>query len=267
MGEFRQTTMTLAESFDKEAESYDKDTATFHHQICNHVLLTSLLDELGGNKDLLILDSGGGTGNIALQLKRKGYDVSLSDISGKSVEIARRKFLDEGVDIPTRVCNSEETSFRDGTFDFVMLNGAVLSYSPNPRRLLAETNRILKNEGRIWFDFFNSLGWSYEIGDPRSKVEMALSDDVLIKMDDWDYPARVFSTARVREMLRVSGFSIKAEMGLISLSHTLPLEIRYTSEYDRELCEKYKEKELTLSKSKESLGASWSCMFCAIKNK
>lgn len=265
MEQFVQSTDVLVKSFDKESTNYKDDTSTFHHAICKHVLVSNLLEELNGNKELKILDSGGGTGSIGIILKKEGYNVTISDISKKSIEIARQKIEKEGIDIPLYICDSENTSFPNECFDFIMLNGAVISYSPNPMKLLKESYRILKKDGRIWFDFFNSLGWAVEFGDIAFKVGTSLAENKLIKMDDWDYPARVFSLNVIREMLYDSNFIVKNELGLISISHTLPLDVRYKHNYDHDMCEKYKEVELVLSKNKECIGTSWSCIICAVK--
>jgi len=84
-------------------------------------------------------------------------------------------------------------------------------------------------------------------------------------MDDWDYSARVISIDRARDLLKENDFKIKSEYGLILLSNSLPLEVRYSKEFNSDLLEKYKRVELQLSRKPECIGASWSCSICAIK--
>ena len=163
--------------------------------------------------------------------------------------------------------NGESTNFADGTFDFVMLNGGVASYTPEPEKLIRETRRILKTNGRIWFDFYNSTGWAIELSEPKRKKDIAASDNELIKMEDWKYPARVMSIRYVERMLHDNGFTIKSKYGLICISHSIPLEFRYSTTYSRELAKEYGEVELALSRREDCIGTAWSCIICAKNNK
>jgi len=260
-----QNTERLITSFDNGAIKYDEDTKTFHHKIANHVIKKHLLLILNGNKNWKILDSGGGTSKYSIWLKKLGYNVHLSDISSRSIEIASRKIEKLGLDLPLSNNDSEKTLFKNSFFDFVMLNGAVISYTQNPEKLLKEANRILKINGQIFFDFFNSLGWAFENENLKNKVEMANEDEKLIQMSDWDYPARVMSIKKIEIRLNNAGFRIINEMGLICLSHTLPLNIRYSNNIERSLIEKYKDIEFELSKDKGCVGSAWSCIINAEK--
>ena len=49
-----------------------------------------------------VLDLGAGTGNHALPLAGRGYEVAGVDLSGEMVEIARGKARDAGVDVARR---------------------------------------------------------------------------------------------------------------------------------------------------------------------
>lgn len=256
---------SLRNSFNKTAEIYDKETETFHHKISEYITKENLLLELPKNKEIKILDSGGGTGKYSIYLNELGYDVTLIDISQNSLNEAKRKAEEKDISFDTLLCNSEKTSFTNNSFDFIMMNGGVISYTPDPDKLLKETSRILKPKGLLFFDFLNSVGWAIETLDPSSKVNLAAEKDKLIQMDDWDYSARVMSIERVRDFLKENDFKIKSEYGLIVLSNSLPLGIRYSKEFDSELLEKYKKVELQLSRKPECIGSSWSCSICAIK--
>ena len=255
----------LINCFDDESSIYDEETNTFHHYISEYVIKENLLNELNGQKQLRILDSGGGTGKYSLILGKLGYNVALIDISPKSIEKALDKFRKENMDIFAGVQNGESTNFADGIFDFVMLNGGVASYTPEPEKLIRETRRILKTNGRIWFDFYNSTGWAIELSEPKRKKDIAASDNELIKMEDWKYPARVMSIQYVERMLHDSGFTIKSKYGLICISHSIPLEFRYSTTYSRELAKEYGEVELALSRREDCIGTAWSCIICAKK--
>lgn len=260
-----QKTEKLAESFDREAVHYDENTRTFHHKISEYVLLNNLESELNNYANPRILDAGCGTGKIALKLLKKGFNITLLDISPKSLEIARNKIERENIRAEYYTASCEETPFENNKFDIVMLNGAVISYTPDPEKLLAEVNRILKRGGMIWFDFFNTVGWAMETTDLRLKYEIAVSENKLIQMPDWDYPARVMSLDYVRKTVRKNGFDIKAEYGLVNLTHTIDLDARYSDTVPEELVAEYQDAESAFSKNREMLGTAWSCIVCGIK--
>lgn len=255
----------LEKSFEKIAEQYDEETSTFHHEISFYLTTQNILHELPKDRNLKILDSGGGTGKFTLYLNKLGYKVQLTDISLKSIEIAKEKAKIENIDISTQVCNSEDTPFPNDSFDFVMMNGGVISYTPNPIKLIKESYRILKPNGILWFDFLNSLGWAIETPEINFKTKLALEKEKLIQMPDWDYPARVMSLDYIKQLLEQNNFKIKSRYGLVLLSNSLSLDKRYSKEYDQELLEKYKKIELELSRRNDCVGASWSCSICAIK--
>ena len=72
------------------------------------------------------------------------------------------------------------------------------------------------------------------------------------------------SIERARDLLKQNNFKIKSEYGLVLLSNSLPLKVRYSKEFDSDLLKKYKKVELQLSRKPECIGASWSCSICAI---
>jgi ubiquinone/menaquinone biosynthesis C-methylase UbiE len=255
----------LQKSFDLLAPKYDNEVNTFHHHISFFVTIENLLLELPKNKNIQILDSGGGTGKYTLYLAKLGYSVTLSDISAKSLDEALKKAKNEKINIQTIQCDSEHTNFPDELFDVIMLNGGVMSYSPNPDQLLKEAYRILKPNGIIFFDFFNSLGWAIENPSITNKTDLALSDLNIIQMPDWDYPARTMSIDYIDKLLSKNSFLLLSKYGLVILSNSLSLDTRYSTDYDNELLKKYQTIELTLSRKLDCLGSAWSCIVCAKK--
>jgi ubiquinone/menaquinone biosynthesis C-methylase UbiE len=263
--EYESNIINLKESFNKEAETYEYDTNTLHHKVQEYVIQKNLENELNRNKKLKILDSGGGIGKYAIFLAKQGYDVVLLDISDKSLSIANEKIKADKLNIQIICGNSEQTEFENNQFDFVMMNGAVISYSPNPEECIKESSRILREKGILWFDFFTTLGWSIELNNVEMQTEIAEKDECTIKMDDWDYAAKLFSIEKMENILSKNGFRIKRKMGLISIMHSLPLDIRYSNEYNPEVLEMYKKIELRLSNRADCVGNSWSCIMCAEK--
>ncbi|MBN2442339.1 MAG: methyltransferase domain-containing protein [Spirochaetales bacterium] len=263
----KQNSTSLINSFNKIAHHYDIETSTFTHRLIEHVTFQNLLLDLPKPyEDLKILDLGGGTGKYSIELAKLGYSVTLSDISQESLNVATVKIKNSGLNIPTIQADAEHVPFNNGNFDMVLMLGGVMSYTPHPQQLLRECNRILKNDGILWFDFLNTIGWAYEISDPNRKTEIVLEKEKLIQMEDWDYPTHLFNYKFMESMVQKNHFTIKSKYGLLSLSISLPMEQRYLIDYDEKLLEKYKKIELELSRYKECYGSSWGCSICAKKN-
>ncbi len=261
----KQNIKCLIDCFDAEATNYDSETNTFHHQISEYIILQNILSILNNNHDLSILDSGGGTGKITLELSKLGYKVELIDIRQKSIQIAQQKFKSNNQRIDTSTQNSEHTNYEDNIFDLVMLNGAVISYTQDPDQLLRETNRILKPNGRIVFDFFNTIGWSIEIKDPKLITKIISSDNYLIQMPDWNYPARLMSIKYIEKILQNNGYKILNKKGLINITHAFDLDYRYSKDYSLDVVKEYQKIELDLSNRQDCVGTAWSCIIVGEK--
>ena len=91
-----------------------------------------------------VLDIGCGSGAFTGLLAERGYGASGIDISPKLVALAKRKF--PAIDFHEG--DAENMPFEAGAFDGVLLSGLVHHF-PDPRRLAAEVNRVLKAGGRF----------------------------------------------------------------------------------------------------------------------
>jgi ubiquinone/menaquinone biosynthesis C-methylase UbiE len=257
----------LAASFNKLAASYDEETTTFHHALYDY-LIQDILDLIlpKPEKNLHLLDSGGGTGKWTIYLAKRGYQVTLTDLSEKSINRAKEKIQAAKLAVKEVIpCNSEAIPFPDNSFDGVLLLGSVLSYTPHPDILWQESHRIIKPQGFILFDFLNTYGWANETTDPLKKAEIGLAKEILIRMPDWDYPARLFNPRHVEKTIKDFGFKLKGKWGLVNLSVPLPLEYRYKKDYEQDILEKYKRCELEMSKNQDCFGTALCCLILAVK--
>ena len=261
-----QNEQDLINSFDKSAKEYDDITSTFGHEIGQYLKTKILSMELPSaiNK-LELLDLGGGTGKFSIILSKMGYNVTLVDISERSLEIAKSNFLKEKLSIKTINASGEKLPIDNDTFDIIVMIGCVISYTPNPEKLLQECKRILKKNGILIFDFSNTFGWANEIHDLKLRLESIESTEKLIQMGNWDYPMRLFNYKFMEKLVLKNNFKIKSKYGCINATTSLPLKIRYSKEFDQNLLERYKIKEFELSKDKECYGTSWECIIVAIK--
>jgi ubiquinone/menaquinone biosynthesis C-methylase UbiE len=266
--EYIQNDDGLISSFNKSAHIYDEATNDFPHKIVEYINMQNLAVELPPpNGNLTLLDVGGGTGKYSLMFSKLGYNVTLVDISDESLKIAENKFKQENMKVSIIDASGENIPLGNESFDIIIMLGGVINYTPDPKKLLKECKRVLHDDGILYFDFLNTIGWCNEVNDPKFRLEIAESNEKLIKMHDWDYPARLFNYRYMEELVKENGFKIKSKYGLINLTTSLPLELRYANKYDEELLKKYKEIELEISRDKECYGTSWSCSIIVQKNK
>jgi ubiquinone/menaquinone biosynthesis C-methylase UbiE len=253
---------SLKDSFDKVAGSYDNETCSLAHQVSEFVTMQNLLPILRGRHVTTVLDAGGGTGKWTIALAKLGLNVTLMDISPKSLAVAREKALRSGLEVKIAEANAERTSLPSSSFDFVLSQGP-MSYTPDPQAMLMEMHRLLKPGGFIWLDFYNTVGWALENGDLSFKVNAVLCEEKLIKMPDWDYPARIFSISRVTELCHKAKFRVDAVYGNHTLMTTLPLSHIYSTDFEEKELAILKEAELKLSRQPGSVGASKACQIVA----
>jgi S-adenosylmethionine-dependent methyltransferase len=103
-----------------------------------------------------ILDCGGGPGRYAIALARQGYDVTLFDLSGGNLALAREKAAETGVTLAFEQGTALDLSrFRDHSFDAVLLMGPLYHLLTEEERLaaLVEARRVLQPGGPLFAAF------------------------------------------------------------------------------------------------------------------
>jgi len=100
-----------------------------------------------------VLDIGGGPGRYSIELSRRGYDVTLADISAAELSLAEQKASEQGVRISALVKADARdlTVFEDGRFDAVLLMGPLyhLLEEADRRRAVAEAVRVARTGGIV----------------------------------------------------------------------------------------------------------------------
>lgn len=98
-------------------------------------------------RGLRVLEIGVGIGADYLQWLKAGAKASGVDISGTSIEKARRRCEMAGFLPDLRVADAEQLPFPDNSFDVVYSYG-VMHHSPNTAQCVHEMSRVLKPGGR-----------------------------------------------------------------------------------------------------------------------
>ncbi len=106
-----------------------------------------------------VLDCGGGPGRYAIELARRGYEVTLFDLSAGCLQMAREKAAEVGVALAgyEQGTATDLARFPDETFDAVLLMGPLyhLLEERDRRQALAEARRVLRSGGPLFAAFIS----------------------------------------------------------------------------------------------------------------
>jgi demethylmenaquinone methyltransferase/2-methoxy-6-polyprenyl-1,4-benzoquinol methylase len=98
-----------------------------------------------------VLDIAGGTGDLARAFAPKvgaSGMVVHTDINEAMLRTGRDRLLDEGMVLPSSICDAEKLPFREGTFDLVSVAFGLRNMT-HKDGALAEMARVLKPGGRL----------------------------------------------------------------------------------------------------------------------
>ncbi|MBO3320727.1 class I SAM-dependent methyltransferase [Clostridium perfringens] len=109
-----------------------------------------------------ILDIGSGPGRYSIELLKRGYEVSLMDLSEKSIDMAKNNIESMGLKAKDYICGDALylDFIKDNTFDGILLMGPMYHVKSREDRIriLENCMRILKPGGIILIAYINSLG-------------------------------------------------------------------------------------------------------------
>jgi len=128
-----------------------------------------------------VLDIAGGTGDLARafakQVGSKGTVVH-TDINEAMLRQGRNRLLDEGLVLPTLICDGERLPFAIGSFDLVSVAFGLRNMT-HKDKALAEMSRVLKPGGRLLVLEFS------KVAQPLSKAYDWYSFKVLPRIGQW----------------------------------------------------------------------------------
>lgn len=128
-----------------------------------------------------VLDLAGGTGDLARAFARKVGErgtVVHTDINEAMLRRGRDRLLDEGLVLPTVICDAEVLPFATGSFDLVSVAFGLRNMT-HKDRALAEMNRVLRPGGRLLVLEFS------KIAPPLAKAYDWYSFNVLPRVGQW----------------------------------------------------------------------------------
>jgi demethylmenaquinone methyltransferase / 2-methoxy-6-polyprenyl-1,4-benzoquinol methylase len=161
-----------------------------------------------------VLDIAAGTGDLTRAFARKVGPRGLvvhTDINEAMLKRGRDRLIDEGVSLPSVLCDAEALPFASGRFDVASVAFGLRNMT-HKDHALAEMNRVLKDGGRLLVLEFS------KIAPPLSKAYDWYSFNVLPRIGQWvagdgtsyKYLAESIRVhpgqAELKAMMKASGF-------------------------------------------------------------
>ena len=135
-------------AYDAIAEWYDSIVRS--GGLIHDIVLPRVNALIGNPQGQTICDLACGQGIVSRHLARQGAQIVGVDLSGKLLEIARSYLDDDPLAISYIRGDAQALALRNGTFDGVVCNMALMDI-PDLRAVLLNVARILKQQG--WFVF------------------------------------------------------------------------------------------------------------------
>jgi len=128
-----------------------------------------------------VLDLAGGTGDLARAFARQvgaGGLVLHTDINEAMLRQGRDRLLDEGLLLPTLICDAERLPLPDASFDLVSVAFGLRNMT-HKEQALAEMSRVLRQGGRALILEFS------KVAAPLAKAYDWYSFNVLPRLGQW----------------------------------------------------------------------------------
>ena len=182
-----------------------------------------------------IIDIGGGAGRYAIELTRRGYAVTLTDLSAKCLELAQHKADEAGVGLAACVHadGTDLSRFPDAGFDAALLMGPLYHLLSHQERLLSvrEAWRVLRPGGVVAAAFIGRYSamhygiahWPEYIVERRDELESILATGVFRQLPDTEgfIDAWFAHPTEIPPLMAEGGFEPRALLHCESLASEL----------------------------------------------
>lgn len=255
----------ISKQFNAQSNVYDQHFENLVSIIDAEVTSHHLTDLLSQFKNPKILDDGGGTGKWSIWLAQKGYDVTLLDISPRSLDVAREKAEKEGLKFPIVEGNAEDIHFEDATFDVILIFGPLI-YAPYPGKVLSEANRLLRPGGIILVNYYNCRGWANRLGDLDFRLKVFWADETEFFNPEAKLPEHAHSNRKAAELVTSHGFKVIRTIGYEILKLPLPEKLDLSNPKDKKRFDEIVKAYIEVSTDESCIGMSVIAIICARKN-
>ena len=107
-----------------------------------------LVEAIGIEPGMRVLDVAAGTGNSSIPAAQKGAQVTASDLTPELLDAGRARAEADGVQLEWEVADAENLPFEDESFDVVMSSIGVM-FAPHHQAAADELVRVCRPGGRI----------------------------------------------------------------------------------------------------------------------
>jgi SAM-dependent methyltransferase len=115
-----------------------------------------LVDAIGIESGMKVLDVAAGTGNASIPAAQRGAEVTASDLTPELFDAGRARAESEGVDLEWVEADAENLPFEDESFDVVMSSIGAM-FAPHHQEVADELVRVCRPGGKI-----GMLNWTPE---------------------------------------------------------------------------------------------------------
>ena len=165
-----------------------------------------------------VLDIGGGPGRYAIELTKQGYEVTLSDVSSRCLESARKRADEAGVQFASVVQADAEDlrRFEDRSFDAVLSMGPLyhLLETEQRRRAVVEAARVLNSNGVVFAVFITTFGVLRYAAKLNPEWIVKHGDDLLAtglpadSLEDGSFPGYFIHPDEIPPLMAHGGFEM-----------------------------------------------------------
>lgn len=145
---------SVEEYYDKNYDEWSRlDTSKIEFDITKRYM-----DKYIEKKNLHIIDIGGGPGRYSFFLAGNGHHVTLVDLSGRNIDIAREKAAELDLNLDAYIHSDVLSLDIGGTFDVVLLMGPLyhLVNEKDRKKAVEKALSLLKPKGIIFSTFISN---------------------------------------------------------------------------------------------------------------
>lgn len=200
--------------FDRKTQEWLRYTGSPGGKL-RHIVILRHLRKHTAPPPLDVLDVGGGTGEVALDLAREGHAVTLLDISPGMIEQAQSRCAGLNVNFVCADADQIPALFGAESFDLVLCH-SLLEFVDDPLELLGQLRRVLREDGLLSVVVGNRYHPPLRAALSQRDFRQARLDldQETPTMDLFGLPRRTFYPEDVRQMIQACDMGLIGEYGV-----------------------------------------------------